>query len=230
MTTPGLDALEGPGWFSTLSPDLRAALIAAGRVRRAKADARIYAAGEPPTGLFAVLTGEVRLISYPELGARIVSLLVGAGEWFGELSTLDGGPRPQDAVAAEDTVLLQLSDAALERAGSAHPELWRAIGVLACRHQRRALDYIGQLLTRNATGRMAALLCGLRSSGSGEEQPIRMGQEELAAAVGLSRQTANATLRDMQANGLVRLGYGTVLILDAKALGTLRDTRDPGDW
>ena len=43
---------------------------------------------------------------------------------------------------------------------------------------------------------------------------VRISQKELAAFVDLSRQLVNGTLRNLQHQGLVRLGRGTIVVLD----------------
>lgn len=47
---------------------------------------------------------------------------------------------------------------------------------------------------------------------------LQLPQEDLAAMLSLSRQTTNALLKDLQAQGVVRLGYGEIEILDAHRL------------
>jgi CRP/FNR family transcriptional regulator, cyclic AMP receptor protein len=60
--------------------------------------------GEVGTGFFIVASGAVRVVRD---GATIATL--GPGEFFGELSVLDGRPRVAQVVAAEPTVCLALA-------------------------------------------------------------------------------------------------------------------------
>ncbi|MFP5343015.1 MAG: Crp/Fnr family transcriptional regulator [Candidatus Limnocylindria bacterium] len=60
--------------------------------------------GEIGTGFFLVVSGQVRVVR----GGETVATL-GPGEFFGELSILDGKPRTAQVVAAEPTVCLALA-------------------------------------------------------------------------------------------------------------------------
>ena len=60
--------------------------------------------GDIGTGFFLIADGRVRIIRD---GTEIASL--GNGEFFGELSVLDGKPRTAQVVAAEPTVCLALA-------------------------------------------------------------------------------------------------------------------------
>jgi len=78
--------------------------------------------GEIGTGFFVVVEGSVRVIR----GGDEVALL-GPGEFFGELSVLDGLPRVAQVVAAEPTRCLALASWEFEQALLESPGLARAI-------------------------------------------------------------------------------------------------------
>ncbi|MNT94427.1 Bacterial regulatory protein, gntR family [compost metagenome] len=50
---------------------------------------------------------------------------------------------------------------------------------------------------------------------------MRIPQEQLAQMLGLSRQTVNHALRELEARGLLRLEYGGIELLDLPALEAL---------
>lgn len=60
--------------------------------------------GEIGTGFFLIASGQVRVVRD---GTSVATL--GPGEFFGELSILDGKPRTAQVVAAETTVCLALA-------------------------------------------------------------------------------------------------------------------------
>ena len=60
--------------------------------------------GEVGTGFFIVASGSVRVVRD---GQTVATL--GTGEFFGELSVLDGQPRTAQVIAAEPTVCLALA-------------------------------------------------------------------------------------------------------------------------
>jgi CRP-like cAMP-binding protein len=109
--------------FTGLPPDeLRALAMTAQEVDFAKG--RVIARqGEVGTGFFVVVDGAVRVIRDAELLA-----VLGPGEFFGELSVLDGQPRIAQVVADEPTRCLALASWDFERVLLDNPQL--TLGIL----------------------------------------------------------------------------------------------------
>ena len=74
---------------------------------RFSSDAVVFAAGDSGTALFIVEEGEVS-IELPQKGAPVVLATLHTGQYFGELSLLDGEPRSAGARATKQTTLLRL--------------------------------------------------------------------------------------------------------------------------
>lgn len=208
--------VDADRWFGALPPARRTLLLDHAQIRAVPAGTRLYAVGDPPDGLWAVLAGQVRLMGYPADGVEQLALIVGPGTWFGELSTLDGGPRPHDAIAFGAARVLHVPMEAFGRAAAATPELYRDLGLLACAHQRATLAFLAQNTAQPIAVRLARTLAGAaRAAGEG---PLRIRQAEIAAMIGVSRQTLNKELRRLEDAGLVKLGYAEIAVLDIAAL------------
>jgi CRP/FNR family cyclic AMP-dependent transcriptional regulator len=78
--------------------------------------------GDVGTGFFIVASGQVRVIRDGETIATL-----GPGEFFGELSVLDGQPRTAQVVAAEPTVVLGLASWDFEAVIRERPEVALAV-------------------------------------------------------------------------------------------------------
>lgn len=78
--------------------------------------------GEVGTGLFIVATGGARVVR----GGRTVATL-GPGDFFGELSVLDGRPRVAQVVADGETVCLALASWDFEAVVHEQPSVAMAI-------------------------------------------------------------------------------------------------------
>ncbi len=79
----------------------------------------IYRSGEPPTGMFFIDRGTVRLLGdsdedYAELGK---------GELFGEMAVISDKPHNNTAQAATETILWQLSPADFAALSASHPSI-----------------------------------------------------------------------------------------------------------
>lgn len=208
--------LDSDAWFGAVPAARRALLLAQAQVRSVPAGARLYGVGDPPDGLWAVLGGQVRLIGYPAVGAELVVLIMGPGTWFGELSTLDGGPRPHDAIAFGPARVLHIGMEAFARLARDTPELWRDIGLLACAHQRASLAFLTNSLAQPIPVRLARTLAGAVRAAGGDSVQIR--QADVAAMIGVSRQTLNKALKAMERAGVIALDYARITVRDAEAL------------
>lgn len=211
MTPAELAILEADAWFGQIPLERRKLLLKEVQVQSVAAGARLYRAGDPPNGLWAVVEGEVQLKSYPTAGLEFLAPILRPGTWFGELSTLDGLPRPTDAIAMESARVANVPMAGVARATAATPELYRDLAVLACWHQRIALGFIGQTVAHPPRVRLAILLAGLAEDRRGV---LQIRQEDLAVLVGVSRQTLNRHLRTLEREGVLDLAYAEITVRD----------------
>lgn len=210
-----IDTLAADPWFATMAAERREALLREARVELLAAGARIYGLGDPPNGLWAVLEGQIRLKGLSVNGAELLALIVRPGTWFGELSTLDGLSRPHEATAFGSARLLHVPMPAFTRAAASQPGLYRDLGLLVCAHQRTALRFIANSIGQSIRVRLALAL--LRASVAGDGSVI-IRQDELAAIVGIARQTLNRHLKTFERAGIVAVAYARIRILDMAGL------------
>jgi|KBSSwiStaDraftv2_1062776.scaffolds.fasta_scaffold04603_2 CRP/FNR family transcriptional regulator, cyclic AMP receptor protein len=209
--------LEADPWFAALDAKRRARLAGRLRVRTFDKLQQIYRLGDPPDGLWVLLEGEVRLISYSATGGEVLGLILRPGRWFGELSVLDGGPRPHDAIALRPSRVAVASLAAIGELARDDPEFWRSLAVLSCHHHRRTLARIERNRFQTSKARLAALLSATVDEEKPED-PIRISQAELANTVGVSRQRLNRLLAELRAEQILRTAYGAIVVTDRKRL------------
>jgi CRP/FNR family transcriptional regulator, cyclic AMP receptor protein len=224
VTPSDLAILEADSWFSRIPDERRRLLLEEATVRSLAAGARIYGAGDPPGGLWAVVEGQVQLKGYPAVGLELPLPAFGPGTWFGETSTLDGLPRQTDAAAVETSRVLHVSEAAVARAAATAPALYRDLGALASLRQRMALAFYALSAAHPVGDRLALILAGLSQDG---RSAVRMRQEDLARLVGVSRQTLNRHLRALERCGIVQLAYAEITILELSCLLATRTNNGP---
>ena len=208
-------------WFSHLPLPFQHSLLAHARLRQLTAGQYLFKRGDPPCGLYAVLDGTLRVSAVNEQGKEAILSLVESPFWFGEICLFDGLPRTHDACAVGPCTLLQVPQQALLNILDDSPSYWRDLALLMS--QKLRLSFIGleQLSLMPASVRLAhRLLMIVEGYGDTEhsKRVLHLPQEDLAAMLSLSRQTTNALLKDLQAQGLVRLGYGEIEILDVPRL------------
>ncbi len=89
-------------FFALLEEEHRAVL--AGRIdsTTASAGTLMFGYGDPGDSLYIVRSGVVEIFSKNDTGEKIVLETARAGDFFGEISLLDGGPRTASALVVED--------------------------------------------------------------------------------------------------------------------------------
>jgi cAMP-dependent protein kinase regulator len=110
-------------FFSSLSRELFLEVFAS-------LDRREYAQGEvivnegaPGRSMFIVVEGEARVMRQGSTGQPTPLATLRAGEFFGEMALVSGGPRLSRVVAETEMVLLELTRERMELLSAHHPEL-----------------------------------------------------------------------------------------------------------
>jgi len=107
--------------FQALDPTERATLASAMHMREFPAGTRIFRRGDPGEALYVIAQGTVEISVDTTTGTRVLLGQLGQGDFFGELSLLDGRERTADAVASEPTRTVSIDRAALESLFQKHP-------------------------------------------------------------------------------------------------------------
>ena len=211
---------DDDGWFGALPDAARAFFRARGRLKTYRAGNRVYATDDPPDALYRVVSGEVRLVNYPVPGRELLNLVARAGDWFGELSIIDRKPRPHDAVCAGAATLFVVPLAVIEDYAREDAAIYGRIALIACAHQRAALAFIANSLSKGRRARLAERLLAWQRDADGT---LHVRQDELAAQVGSSRQRLNAMLAELRRAGIIATAYGRIAVLDAARLAVMAD-------
>jgi uncharacterized membrane protein len=92
--------------FSFLDEHEREVLAARLDRQEFKKGVRLFAKGDPGDRMYVLISGEVEISLTSDTGDKVVLEQPGVGEFFGEISLLDGGPRTAAAIASDDSVVL----------------------------------------------------------------------------------------------------------------------------
>ncbi|MFC5694738.1 Crp/Fnr family transcriptional regulator [Pseudomonas sp. GCM10022186] len=213
-------------WFSQLPAALRDELLAMAQLRRLEPGQRLFRRGDSPCGLYAVLEGTMRIGSVSESGKEALLVLVEPPHWFGEISLFDGQPRTHDAFADGRTTLLNLPQAPLLALLQRQPEHWRDFALLMSQKLRLTFITLEEMSLLPAPQRLARRLLMIAEGYGGlaeRRRVLQLAQEQLAMMLAVSRQTTNQILKDLEAQGALRLNYGEIEILDLERLKRAAD-------
>jgi len=218
QNSPHIHVLQKHEFFHGLPPPILRRISS--RVRKAyyAAGRPIFSKGDPGHGLLAVLSGVVKISVVSEDGKEIALNLLGAGEIFGEIALLDGGPRTADSVALDDCELLMLDRRDILPLLMEEPSIAiKLLEVLSSR-LRRTSDQVEDLSFGALSARLAKALLRfteLQGTTNTARPRVRVTQKELGQIVGLSRERTNWHLRDWERAGYLTLTKGGC-VLDNK--------------
>ncbi|MBI4498480.1 MAG: Crp/Fnr family transcriptional regulator [Chloroflexi bacterium] len=218
LLTEQVNALGHVPMFRVLAPEVR--LVLAERMKR-----RTYAPGEfichqgdPGNTLFIILRGMVKIAIATAAGSEMVVALVTGGQFFGEMSLLDGKPRSATAVALEPSLVALLTRDAFLACLRAYPEAAISLLEELSTRMRGTNHLISEITTHNLQLRLVHKLLDLAHSfgqrtDSGVVIGLRLRQQDLAEMVNASREQVNRTLRALQQEGLLRLEHQRITIV-----------------
>ncbi len=195
-------------------PDHELAQIEGCMVRRVFArGVFVFHKDSPGQTLYVIESGRVRTFVLSEAGQEISLAVYGPGEFFGELSVLDGQPRSTGAVTLEAAVLLVLHrDDFLHLMQTSQQVAFNLMQTLAGR-VRYSIGQIQNLAFLDVNGRVAARLLELAG-----QPEIRMTQVELASWVAASRESVNKVIAGFRSQGLIDVVGNRITILDRRGL------------
>ena len=220
--------MSANGWFGQLPPADRRAVLAASELQRLAAGEMLFRQGdEVPTGsgcFYGVVSGGIKASSLRADGKEAILVVLEAGNWFGEISLIDGQPRTHDATGVGEAELLALPrdafDTLMKRPGFA-----LAVCQLLAGRVRGLYGLVEDATLRSTRARVARRLLLLARGGASMERTPRpvvpVSQEALAMMLGISRQTLSKELQGLVQAGAVVLGYGKIEIASAGELERL---------
>lgn len=214
-----LEVLSASDWLKDYPGPLARQLVAESRLVRLNVDEWAQVEGDDRSGLFLVIDGALHSFCAAPGGRAVMIGVVGAGAVLGHATRYSGGPRLVTAVCVEPSLLLEISEASLERVAVQFPEVWRAIAGFAYANTRRALQMAAEVISLKPRQRIAArLLAAIDGGGLGGTPTLRVSQELLGEMLGLTRKTVNAHLSSFEKMGLVHVGYGKITVINADGL------------
>jgi CRP/FNR family transcriptional regulator, cyclic AMP receptor protein len=219
------DFLRRVPLFSGLRPADYSLLARALRPRTVKKGVVLFQKGNIGTTLFIIRSGSIKIVLPSEEGEEVVLTIFGPGDFFGEMSLLDGMPRSADAIAMENTELLALNrtDFLFFLKNNA-PAIQAVLSSLSMR-LRKTDELLEDTCFLNISARFAKKLVELaemygKPTGEKEEILIDLDltQRDLASMVGATRESINKQLRLLREKGMVSIVNNKIRIPDIDSI------------
>lgn len=208
--------------FAGMGPDELSVIELACRYRRFAAQEHVIERDSATVDVFFVVRGRVRIVNFSLSGREITFDDVAEGQYFGELSALDGLPRSASVVALEDSLIVALPGRHFVDLVVRKPALAHRVMVRLARIIRTADERIMDLSTLAAINRVQAeLLRQARQDQSKSNaaviEPIPI-HSDIASRVSTTRETVARVLNDLARQGIVQRTREGLVIRDLRRL------------
>lgn len=213
----------GQGWLSLTPPSFRNAVLEHSRFVVAEAGKTIFQVGDPPGGLYGLVSGTLGVSIAPGERGPYLAHFAQPGTWLGEAAVITGRPRMVGLAATRTCHMLHLPLHALQEILTSDPAAWRFIALLTTLHLNIAIGAADDLMIRDHTKRLVAILLrlgGCRMPGELRDRPIdvHVNQNDLAHMANVARTTAGSVLRSLASQGHIEHAYRSIRILSPDAL------------
>lgn len=209
--------------FSDLSDEELQELESIVQGRTFRKNEVIFHAQEPGSALFLIKRGSVKVSMEDRHGKEVILRILDEGDFFGEMSLLDGEHRSATITALEPCQALVIFRDQFMKFIPKHPKVVMKMLTTVSRRLRQANEKIKRLVFADAYEKVASILLDMVEDRQipldvGTEIPLSLTRKELADLVGLSRETLTRVLADFQRAGLVRLERRCIAVISPAKL------------
>ncbi|MDR2379021.1 MAG: Crp/Fnr family transcriptional regulator [Bifidobacteriaceae bacterium] len=215
--------ISASGLFAGIDQDQAERLLGVMVSRRLERGKVLFWEGDEGDRLYLIQSGMIKLGRTSPDGRENLLAVLGKGEFIGELTLFDPGPRTATATAVTESELLELSHQAIGEWLDQNPAASKHLLQELAHRLRRTNEAVTDLIFADVPGRVAKALLDLadrfgESTPEGVHVTHGLTQEELARLVGASRETVNKALAEFIARNWIRLEGRGVYLLDIERL------------
>lgn len=213
--------------FARIRPADIDALVRTAQRRKFRAWEVLFRRGDAGDGVFAIISGQVCVFADTASGDEAVIALRGPGEVVGEMALLDDLPRSASARAQTDVEAAWVSREQFEAWLVAHPAAAREMLTALAQRLREATDQLAEISLLSIETRLARRLWAEFSrQAKGEPaagERLHLSQGQLAALLGVTRESVNKHLGRLRLTGAVATDAGAIVLTDPAALREASD-------
>lgn len=211
-------------WLAGAAPGTLDFLIEDASLVRYRRGAVISTPGMAIEYLLVVISGNVQVGSGTARGRRFVQSYAPPGAPFSLIGVIDGLGSIHEKRAHEQCEILRIPKASLMTAMQRDIGFLQSILLLLAQRARGLHGALFDasvlpLATRLARQLLALMVdYGTALIDDGQLLGLRVSQDDLASMIGVTRQRLNVELKRMEREGVVRLAYSRIMVLDEARL------------
>jgi CRP-like cAMP-binding protein len=211
--------------FSVLGPDLLRQLQVHASEQSVERGQTIFAKGDVGTCLFAILEGQVKVISFSMQGKNAVLNFLGPGDIFGEIALLDGGLRTADVTAVTRCKLIVIDRRDFLPLLHSKPDIAQKLIEILCARLRNTSRQLEEVMFLDLSGKLARTLLRMSNPKAPPgNRKVLLTQNEIAQIIGASRESTNKQLREWEDRKWLRIERGGLVLLSPQSLMDCAET------
>ncbi len=202
--------------LASLPPALADAVVEGAKSMRMPAGTPVFGPNEACPGVPIVLDGQVQVSRTLDNGRELMLYDVGSGEScvMSTACLLGNGNYGAHGRCVTDVELALLPKPLFDRLLAEHPPFRAEVFTLFAERMSRLMELVEAVGFQRLDQRLAAALLG-------KGQRLATSHEQLAQALGFSRESVSRQLKHFEERGFLKLGRGSIEILDPRALRQL---------
>lgn len=209
--------------LATLSDEQLARVAADLRVRQYARRAMVIHKGSAGSALLFILSGQLQVVDITEDGRAVGLNLLNAGDFFGEIAVIDGGPRSANVTALNAAVVGALPRATALWLFSHCPSVAERMLAHMAAKIRRESELRMLLGIQNIHQRVCALLEFYKQTHPGGLEVVENlpTQQDMAIMINTSRETVSRVLADLVQRGVVEKDMRRLIIRQPQELRSM---------
>ena len=229
MDTSAVDLLKGVELFSELNEEQLGMIANLVIVKNFNRDETVVLEGDDSVqALYLIATGSVQVYMTGIDGRETILSFLERGDFFGEMSLIDGEPRSASVRTVTDAKLLVIHRESFLSLIRKTPEIAMALMSELCKRLRKANKQIGSLSTMSVSGRVAGTLLNLMQergvrihTDNGSRVTVihnRPTQQQLADMSGTTRETVSRICSLLVRTNAIAMTGKDIVIFDEDVL------------
>lgn len=149
--------------------------------------------------MYIILEGKVRIVQMTEDGKETILAMHKAGDFFGEMSLIDGKTMPATVMAVENSITSIISKKDFFSLIHAQPKVSEKLLEILCARLRESWERIQILNFKNASDRLKMLFLMLseeygKKTADGITLNIKLTHQDIANMTGITRETVTRVI------------------------------------
>lgn len=202
----------------------RETIVKSGKVTKRRKGDVVFKSGDPVSHIVLVLSGQLHVSRTDKNGRSVLIHPAIPGSWVGFVGYFYNKIWPYDLTAGSSCELYLIQVEGLEEAGKLAPELYRNILNITAFYSCFFADHLMGFVCKPLETRVLEALISFSRRYQSNEIP--MTQANLAAFLGVTRETIAQQLSSLQKSNFIKSGYGKIVILEKEKILSLLPPQD----